>query len=139
MQYTGTGQNHGTDGRNEQQRQQQTHEHTQARAKCELGRNDPHFDLANHGLHRGDGEKDEVQQAIQGRYDGCADTQYPGQASLGSCELTTDIGGGVPARVGVVHVDQRDSKGAATEQRSGLTVPDEPCVLLAGAEGDCGR
>ena len=136
MQHPWTRQNHGADGGNEQHSEQEPHKCAQLRAKGKLGRDHPNLYLTHHGIHGGNGEKDEVQQAIQCRHDRCADAQHPRKAPLRGREFTADIGGGVPARVGVVHIDQRHSEGAAAQQGRGLTVPGKSGLLLGRTEDE---
>ena len=117
LQHARPGQHHGADRGDQQQPEQGAHDGTTASAKHRFRRNVANFDLAGHGGDRRHVQEGEVQQQIEHRNRQCAQHQHRAQGSLWVRQLTGEIGGRVPAGVGVVHVDQGDRKSAAEELR----------------------
>ena len=74
------------------------------------------LELAAHGIHRRDGEKHDVEKYIQSRNDAGAEQQYTRQTPVGIRHFSNEVGGGIPAGIGVVHVDQRHGEARAAHK-----------------------
>ena len=116
----GPGPDHRTDRRHESERDEEAHDLPSPRAQDCVGRDVADFYLTGESRHGGGVEEDEVEQEVERRHDEGSADQRKRDAARGISDLAGHVDRGVPARVGVGHVDQRHREWRR-EQRAQIT------------------